>query len=124
MTDLEMFLNFRKEIDTLAFPLLQEYGDFVPIIYDNQKVGFLLVIDGYVEGIWVQPEYRRKGLAKKAVLDYINNGGEINILDVVKTNVSADLFWNSIFVMEQLHTTFCDKRYRVLGVKENESDNM
>ena len=108
----------------MAFPLLQEYGDFVPIIYDNQKVGFLLVIDGYVEGIWVNPEYRRKGLAKKAVLDYINNGGEINILDVVRTNVNADLFWNSIFEMEQLHTTFCDKRYRVLGVKESESDNM
>ena len=118
MTDTEMFLKFRKEIDTMAFPLLQEYGDFVPIIYDNQKVGFLLVIDGYVEGIWVKPEYRRKGLAKKAVLDYINNGGKINILDVVITNEGADKFWNSVFEMDSVCTTFCDKRYRVLGVKQ------
>lgn len=124
MTELEMFLQFRKEIDTMAFPMLKEYGDFIPIMDDNQKVGFLLVVDGYVEGIWVQPEHRRKGLAKKVVLDYINNGGEINILDVVKTNVAADLFWNSVLDMEQIHTTFCDKRYKVLGVKEHVGKNM
>lgn len=113
-----MYLEFRKEIDTLSFPLLKKWSGsgYVEIKKDDLIVGFLMVIENYVEGIYVKPEYRRLGLAGKAVLDYIKGGGVIERLHIVKSNKTALLFWESIFYLRKIDECPCDTLYSVTGV--------
>ena len=55
MTQLDMYLAFRREIDTIAFPLIP--CDFVEIEDKGAVRGFLMVEDGYVDGIWIDPRF-------------------------------------------------------------------
>ena len=115
-----IYLEFRKEIDTLSFPHLKKWSGsgYVEIKKDDLIVGFLMVIENYVEGIYVKPEYRRLGLAGKAVLDYIKGGGVIERLHIVKSNKTALLFWKSIFCLRKIDECPCDTLYSVTGVKK------
>lgn len=118
---LQMFLNFRKTCDELSFPLLAEWagasGDYKEITFEGQVVGFLMIIEGYVEGIYVKPEFRRKGLAKKAVLDFVKDGGFINKLHIIRTNKAAQKFWNSVFYLKKIDECPVDALYQVESVK-------
>lgn len=116
--NLQLYKQFREEIDTLCFPLMRIMAgknNYREIIYEGKVVGFLMVIRGYVDGIYVEPEYRGKGLAKHAVLDYLNDGGYISTLHIVKTNTVAQKFWNSIFNLEEVDSSPVDTLYRVIG---------
>lgn len=122
---LEMYLAFRKTIDDYCFPLIKEWATkqkgFITL-YDNNDnervghnpVGFLIVIDGYVDGIYVIPEHRRKGIAKKAVMDYLKSGGVITRLHIIRTNTPALNFWKSIFVLEPENDCPVDVLYNVV----------
>lgn len=122
---LEMYLAFRKTIDDYCFPLIKEWATkqkgFITL-YDNNDnervghnpVGFLIVIDGYVDGIYVMPEHRRKGIAKKAVMDYLKSGGVITRLHIIRTNTPALNFWKSIFVLEPENDCPVDVLYNVV----------
>ena len=114
MTQIDMYLAFRREIDTIAFPLIP--CDFVEIEDKGAVRGFLMVEDGYVDGIWIDPRFRRRGLGRKAVLDYVKRNGLPNCLHTVKTNVRAINFWKSIFVMEKLEENEVDILWRVLSL--------
>lgn len=88
---------------------------------DNAKrnpVGFIIVIDGYVDGIYVIPEHRRKGIAKKAVMDYLKSGGVITRLHIIRTNTPALNFWKSIFVLEPENDCPVDVLYRVVKLHD------
>lgn len=117
--NLQLYRQFRDEIDHYCFPLLKEMaGDnYIEIKYEDKVVGFLIVVCGYVDGLYVEPEYRGKGLAKQAVLNYLNNGGYINTLHIVNNNDVAKKFWNSILNLEVLDSSPVDTLYRV--VKNN-----
>lgn len=118
---LQMYLDFRKEMDTYCFPLLKEWAgdDFVEIKDGDDVVGFLMIIDKYyVEGIYVKPECRRKGIARKAVIDYVKNGGKITRLHIIKSNKPALKFWKSIFKLKKLDECPSDILYEVKGLKE------
>lgn len=91
-------------------------------MYEGEVVGFLMVIDKYIEGIYVEPEYRRKGLARKAILDYIKEGNDVEKLHIVKSNKVADRFWNSIFELHEIDRNRCDFLYCVGKVKERKDD--
>lgn len=126
---LEMYLAFRKTIDDYCFPLIKEWATkqkgFITL-YDNNDnervghnpVGFLIVIDGYVDGIYVIPEHRRKGIAKKAVMDYLKSGGVITRLHIIRTNTPALNFWKSIFVLEPENDCPVDVLYRVVKLHD------
>ena len=117
--NLQLYKQFRNEIDTLSFPLMRNMAgkdNYREIKYDGRVVGFLIVIRGYVNGIYVEPEYRNKGLARQAVLDYLNEGGFIATLHIINTNTTAKKFWNSIFILEEIDTSPVDTLYRVLGM--------
>ena len=118
---LKMFLDFRKTCDELSFPLLCQWsgsqGDYKEIKFDGQIVGFLMVIEGYVEGIYVKPEFRRKGLAKKAVVDFMNQGGFLNRLHIIKTNKVARKFWFSILELKKIDECPVDELYQVEAIK-------
>lgn len=127
---LEMYLAFRKTIDDYCFPLIKEWATkqkgFITL-YDNndnddvakrKPVGFLIVIDGYVDGIYVMPEHRRKGIAKKAVMDYLKRGGVITRLHIIRTNTPALNFWKSIFVLEPENDCPVDVLYNVVKLHD------
>jgi ribosomal protein S18 acetylase RimI-like enzyme len=111
-------------------PLIKEWAQkqegFVTL-YDNndnerverKPVGFLIVINGYVDGIYVMPEHRRKGIAKKAVMDYLKSGGVINRLHIIRTNTPALKFWESIFVLEPENDCPVDVLYHIVRRKEH-----
>lgn len=124
----DMYLAFRKTMDCYCFPLIKEWATkqegFVTLYDENDDkskrnpVGFLIVIDGYVDGIYVIPEHRRKGIAKKAVMDYLKSGGVIMRLHIIRTNTPALNFWKSIFVLEPENDCPVDVLYRVVHLRD------
>lgn len=124
----EMYIAFRKTMDDYCFPLIKEWSTkqegFITLYDENDDkskrnpVGFLIVIDGYVDGIYVKPDYRRKGIAKKAVMDYLKSGGVITRLHIIRTNTPALNFWKSIFVLEPENDCPVDVLYRVVRRKQ------
>lgn len=116
--ELDMYLDFRKEIDVLAFPLIKKNFDYIKIYHLGKQVGFLIVYDGYVESLYVKPEFRRLGLAKKAVLNYINQGKSITRLHILDSNKVAHKFWSSIFDLYSLDFSSVDTLYSVMLKQE------
>ena len=80
------------------------------------------MINGYIEGIWVEPEHRRRGKAKQMVFDYISKYGIPSRLHILNNNIPAQKFWNSIFNLSKVEETNIDILYSIIGVKEMESD--
>lgn len=119
--DEEMYHKFRKEIDTMSFHRLAswatETGTYRQIEYGTSTIGFIMIIDGYVEGIYVEPQWRRGHRAKRAVLDCIKDGIKIDKLHIVKGNQAAQAFWNSIFDLEIIDENIVDRLYEVKGLK-------
>jgi hypothetical protein len=66
----------------------------------------------------VRPESRRKGLAKKAVCDYVNGGGNIVRLSIIPTNIEAKKFWDSVFYMTVISYNESTVTYQVDGLKD------
>ena len=104
----------------------QKQEGFITLYDDNddvakrKPVGFLIVTDGYVDGIYVMPEHRRKGIAKKAVVDDLKRGGVITRLHIIRTNTLALNFWKSIFMLEPENDCPVDVLYHVIRRKEHE----
>lgn len=119
---LELYRQFRRTIDEYVFPLIlknSEENDYVPIECNGKQVGFLIVCDeGYVDAIYVLPEYRRRGLARKAVLDYMDAGHEIDQMHIVQTNETALKFWNSIFELDGGDSSYIDRMYYVVSRRD------
>lgn len=114
----EMYFRFRNEIDSYVLPILIENGAiFKRIEVRKQLVGYLMVIDGYIDGLFVLPSYRREGLGKKAVMEYIQDYGLPERLHIVNTNKVAKKFWHSIFKMRMLEKNEIDTLWEIEGLK-------
>ena len=114
----EMYFRFRNEIDSYVLPILIENGAiFKRIEVRKQLVGYLMVIDGYIDGLFVSPGYRREGLGKKAVIEYIQDYGLPKSLHIVNTNKVAKKFWHSIFKMRMLEKNEVDTLWEIEGLK-------
>lgn len=114
----EMYFRFRNEIDSYVLPILIENGAiFKRIEVRKQLVGYLMVIDGYIDGLFVSPGYRRQGLGKKAVMEYIQDYGLPKSLHIVNTNKVAKKFWHSIFNMRMLEKNEIDTLWEIEGLK-------
>ncbi len=114
----ELYFRFRNEIDSYVLPILIENGAiFKRIEVRKQLVGYLMVIDGYIDGLFVSPGYRREGLGKKAVMEYIQDYGLPKSLHIVNTNKVAKKFWHSIFKMRMLEKNEIDTLWEIEGLK-------
>lgn len=114
----ELFYQFRGEIDSYVLPILLENGAiFKRIEVRKQLVGYLMVIKGYIDGLYVKPAYRRQGLGKKAVMEYIQEYGLPERLHIVNTNNTAKKFWHSIFNMRMLETNEVDTLWEIINLK-------
>ena len=118
---LELYHAFRYGIDELCggkiIELAKADGGFREIRSGNELVGFLIAINGYIEGLYIKPEYRRQGLGKKAVLDFIRQGGRAERLHIVNNNKIARKFWFSIFELRKIESTPIDTFYEIVRVK-------
>lgn len=118
-----MYMEFRNEIEQMYAPFILKECDEVPIMYDKKQVGLLLVKDKYIEGLYIQPKYRRKGLGRKAILDYIRKYGMLKDLTILNTNTTALNFWNSLFNIEIIEQNSIDTYYKILSLKEMVSED-
>ena len=115
-----LYTDFRKELDKMAIPLIFDELKIVkPIIADGKTVGIIGGFIDYIDCVYIMPEYRRKGLAKKAVLDFVKGNLHYGIrLHIIKNNETAKKFWNSIFELKEIGGNEVDTLYEI--VKERE----
>lgn len=107
----EMYIEFRKEIDRLAYELLELEGvKTKPIEYEGKTVGFLMYKGIYIDGLYIRPEYRRKGLGKREAIKFFNENGRAE-LHIVNNNEVALKFWNSVYDMVEIEFNAVDTLY-------------
>lgn len=115
-----MYLEFRKELDRICVPkLLENSLTVIDIEDEGKRVGILCTDNNYIDCVYIFPEYRRKGLAKKAVLDWYNNRQEKYAqFHIINENIVAKRFWESIFDLDIVEYDEICILYEVIGVKE------
>lgn len=119
----EMFLDYKRELcamdgfDDLADPLWTYLADFnlfnshkdaewIPIKHDGKEVGFLVALSGelvhndtldyYLWDAYVRPQYRRLGLMKQAVDNYVRNHQGVYGLVMMDINEWSHKFWGKV----------------------------
>jgi predicted acetyltransferase len=114
-----MYIDFRKEIETMYAPhIFKSCDEVISIRENNQEIGLLLIKDKYVQSFYIKPKYRRKGYGRKAILDYIKQYGMLTDLTILNTNYTALDFWNSIFVLEPIDVNPIDTYYKIVSLKD------
>lgn len=123
MSRKDMFLDYKRELcamdgfDDLADPLWTYLADFdlftsdedaewIPVKYDGKEVGFLIALSGklvrdntldyYLWDTYVKPPYRRLGLMRQTVENYVRNHPGIYGLVMMDVNEVAYKFWGSV----------------------------
>lgn len=122
MNRIEMYGEFRKEIERFSIPLALSHRDMVvhDIEYEGKIVGIFCVAYGeYIDCIYIQPEYRRRGLAKDTVLNWAKGNRNIQ-LNIINTNAPAKAFWNSVFELRKVDSGEVDTLYEVVKIKGDE----
>ena len=118
METVELYKKFRQEIDAYCAAAVLRELEIKEITYNGETVGMLMAQYGYIDGLYILPEYRRKGLARKAVEDYIKacpyNGVRLHI---VNANLPALAFWNNVCELSRLATNGVDTEYKVKRLK-------
>ena len=122
-TNINMYIKFRTEIEEMYAPYVLNQCDVIEIFNEkNKKIGILCVDDKYIDGLYILPEYRNKGYATKAVMDYIKKYGTPEDLTILNTNTPALNFWTSIFDLTPIENNGIDTYYCINGLKnKNES---
>lgn len=121
MNAIDLYLKFRAELDKMWIPIWLETMDVEYICVDDKNIGMVCGSLGYIDAVYILPEYRRKGLAKKAVLDWYNKHKlpyEKTRLHIINNNNVALKFWNSIFVLRAVVKNETETLYEILRVKE------
>lgn len=121
MNKKEMYLAFRKELDEIWVPVILDNIECIEYIqYDGKIVGMVAGDVGYIDCVYVLPEYRRKGLAKRAVLEwYARYGTPSTQLHIIHQNKVALKFWHSLFILKMIETNITDALYKIICRKEN-----
>ena len=121
MTDCEMYMKFRSEVESMYTPHIlkqcEEKGQVIRITEGSKKIGLFVVNDGYIDGLYILPEFRRKGYARKTVLDYVKQYGLPRDLHILNTNLVSKSFWESIFELETVEVNPIDTYYTIKSLK-------
>lgn len=119
----ELYLEFRQEIDKICVPEILKCVHTHVIKYEGKDVGIFCYVyqptHTYIDCIYIQPNYRRRGLAKKAVMEWYKEQKpteEIR-LHIIKKNIKALSFWMSIFELETIEGNDVDALYRIKGAR-------
>ena len=132
MNEVDLYLQFRAELDKMFVPDLLKCFEVIPITgtrhhmrqrVDEKKIGLLCVahMDGweYIDCLYLLPEYRRSGIGKAAALKFYkeNKGKEIR-LHIIRSNTVAHKFWKSIFELELIEENEIDGLYKIRRLKK------
>lgn len=121
MNSIEMYKEFRKELDEMCIPLILDEMDCIEyIVCDGKTVGMVCGTIGYIDCVYVLPEYRRKGLAKRAVLEWYaryQKPYENTRLYIINNNEVAKKFWNSLFELTAVQSCGVDTLYEIIMVR-------
>ena len=114
-----LYLAFRQELDKICVPeIIKNRYETRKIKYEGKTVGILCGECDYIDCIYVVPEYRRKGLARDAALEYYKDYEQYDIrLHIINSNRIAKKFWHSLFELELITKDVIDGLYRIKGVK-------
>ena len=114
----ELYLQFRRELDKICVPEILKLNQPRLIRENGVTVGLLCAAPDYIDCIYILPEYRRKGIAKKQLLAHWEANKNYDMrLHIINNNQSALKFWNRIFKLENLGGNKIDTLYRIRGVK-------
>lgn len=121
MDKTELYLEFRKEIDKICVPEILQCVETIPIMEDGKQVGILCVRDEgewvYIDSLYIIPEHRRKGLARREILKWFKRQKKTDIrLHIINKNEIAYRFWTSIFKLEEIDWNYVDTLYRIRKV--------
>lgn len=123
---IDLYKQFRNELDDICIPTILDIDgmEITEILYDGKIVGILCTCQNYIDCVYVLPEHRRKGLAKKAVLDWVEKNSQQKVrLHIINRNVVAKQFWESLFFLEEVCSNSVDTLYEVVGLKSQNIEN-
>lgn len=114
------YRDFRKELDKMCVPLIiGEMKRIEPIKADGKIVGMVGGFTDYIDCVYVKPEYRRRGLARQAVLKFVEGNLDYGIrLHIINNNNVAYDFWSKIFELKKIATNAVDTLYEIVKIKE------
>ena len=122
MSYIDLYKSFRAELDEMCVPLIIDDLRIIhPIIADGKTVGMIGGCTDYIDCLYIMPEYRRRGLARKAVLEYVEGNLGYGIrLHIINNNQVAKKFWYSIFNLQKIGSNPIDSMYEIVGVKKED----
>ena len=114
---IRLYKAFRQELDDMCVPLIiDDLKIKEPIFADGKFVGMIAGGVDYIDCVYVEPEYRRQGLAKKAVLKYCEGNYHYGIrLHIINNNLPALSFWSKIFKLEKIGENPVDSLYQIVS---------
>ncbi len=122
---IELYKAFRKELDDLCVPTIVSQTEMKveKIVEDGNVVGILCSYEAYfgpyIDCIYIKPEYRRRGFATKAVLDFVKKAGGSGVrVAIINNNKSASEFWNNIFNLMRVDGNAVDTLYEIVKIKD------
>lgn len=115
----DLYLKFRAELDKMCVPEILDQVQTTKIMHEGKVAGILCTTMDYIDCLYILPEYRRKGLGKKAVIEWWQKSPYKHDvrLHIIHVNKPAQKFWNSIFELELLEKNAIDGLYRIGGLK-------
>lgn len=115
-----LYLECRKELDKICVPEIIKCCEIIPIGKDAE-MGIMCVAHQewweYIDCLYIRPEYRRQGIAKKTVLEWYKKQENPVRLHIINNNKPALEFWNSIFELLEMESNDIDTLYCIKKVK-------
>jgi len=114
MTELDAYLEFRKEIDTMFYPKYSKRCDVSTKKDEHGNVIALLIVEnGYIDGLWVAPNHRGKGIGYELIIQHCLDYEMPITLRILHNNKRALEFWNKVFKLRVLETNPYDSLYAI-----------
>lgn len=119
MTELDAYLQFRKEIDTMFYPKFAMLNDVLTRKDEQGNVIAMLIVENkrYIDCLWVDEKYRRKGIGTELVREYELTYNMPKTLRILNNNNTAYRFWNSVFDLRSIDANPYDTLYYIDGFK-------
>lgn len=115
---IELYKLFRRELDDICIPEIVKINQPQIIEENGELCGLLCATPDYIDCIYILPKFRRKGIAKKAVLAHYEKYKDYDMrLHIIHKNEPALKFWTGIFNLELIGENDIDGMYRIEGVK-------